>query len=663
MTAVQTKASELFLSIGEPYAAGLFEDETKGYFYRHCAGCASWFRHLAPVPYHKGDRVYPTGAKNSLAAPTAAVIPHYAQGWRADMNALAAKSPEAAELLRPIAEVCRWPGGWLHGAPHYSRIIREGLSSYRERVLLRPEGEEFREGLLLLLDGMENYVSRCADYLASVGADEALVSALRHVPFAPARTYYEGLAAWNMIYYLDGCDNLGCLDRGLAHLYRGEDYTDVIAQMFRNVDDTGMWSCTVGPDDNGITRQALYAVRGRRRPLLELRVTEDMPDELWRIAAENFSMQCTHPSFYNDRGIHDMLKTHFPDIPDAELAGFCGCGCTETNLEGLTRAGGTDDNLNLLKIFETYLHAHLADSPTFDDFFEGLCAETEAQTHAMLGRIADRYLHMSRYVPHPIRTLFFDDCIERGLDYNAGGARYTWTMNADSGIINVIDCLSAVRKLVYEERRYTPGEFLSLLSAEDESFYAVLKACPCFGTDDARTDALGSAYAERVYSAYRTYPKVGFIDAFLVTEHQFIRHEYAGREVGPTPDGRHRGEASCDSVAALRGKAVLGPTAMLRSAARLPQQLADGISVLNLTLQKKTAENPVLLKALISGYFALGGIQVQITVTSREELDDAMAHPERHGDLIVRVGGYSEYFSRLSPTLRKAIYDRDIHCL
>jgi formate C-acetyltransferase len=116
---------------------------------------------------------------------------------------------------------------------------------------------------------------------------------------------------------------------------------------------------------------------------------------------------------------------------------------------------------------------------------------------------------------------------------------------------------------------------------------------------------------------------------------------------------------TCDSIAALRGKALEGPTAMLKSAARLPQHLAQGISVLNLTLDKKFVS--ASLRALITTYFAMGGIQVQVSCTSAEELQDAMVHPEAHRDLIVRVGGYSDYFTNLTPALRQAVLERNIH--
>jgi len=144
-----------------------------------------------------------------------------------------------------------------------------------------------------------------------------------------------------------------------------------------------------------------------------------------------------------------------------------------------------------------------------------------------------------------------------------------------------------------------------------------------------------------------------------LTEHQFNRYGYVAENLGPTPDGRRFGDPTCDSVAAIRGKAIYGPTAMLKSAAKLPQHLVDGITVINLTLQKSFSAE--VLRSLVESYFKLGGVQVQVTCTDAGELMDALEHPEKHEDLIVRVGGYSEYFNNLSDVLKKAVIERNIH--
>ncbi|MBQ8369512.1 MAG: hypothetical protein IJY35_06005 [Clostridia bacterium] len=651
-----TPLAELFYRIGEPYAAGLFEEPEQDYFYRHAIANARYLEHVPPAVYDAGEHLYPS--KNKYVQNECAVQPQFALTYQVNWELLESKSKEATDAMREFAAVSHNPGGWTHAAPNYKRIVREGLNSYRARIENQPD-EPFKAGLLALVDGMKSYIVRSIDYLKTVGVPTELIAALEKVPFAPAETYYEGLVAWNVIFYFDGADNLGCLDDGLIHLYRGEDYTEIIGELFDNIDAVGTWSCTVGQQYNAITEQALRAIRHRRRPMLELMLRPDMPEHLWEIAIENIRCGSCNPSFYNADGIHSMLKSRFCHIPDSELRMFCGCGCTETNLQGMTRAGGTDDNIPLALIMERYMHAHLAESGTFEEFYEGLCAETEREIDAQLERIVERYDYMAKYLPNPIRTLFTDDCIEKGKDFNAGGARYTWTQSSDSGLINTVDSLLAIRELVYRKKLFTAEEFLAKLTAEDEVFYRLLRQCPCFGTDNEDADELAADYAKRVYSVYRNKPPKSFIDAYILTEHQFQRYEGEGLRVGATPDGRKKGEPTCDSIAAIRGKAVDGPTAMLKSAARLPQHLADGISVLNLTLSKNFVAET--LKSLVLSYFAMGGIQVQVTCTSIDELKDAMVNPDKHRDLIVRVGGYSEYFVNLTPALRQTVLERNIH--
>ncbi len=664
--------SEFFESIDEPYAAGLFEEPEKGYFYRHCCAYAKWFDMAQPPLYEDGEKLYPCGRRLfERNYDNRTVKPIYAATyeWKREKLEEKCRKAGAEDAFKAMSDFCKIsynPYGWTHGSPNYSRIVKEGFDSYRERILkINPdttEKAEFRDGMLRMIDSMKAYWNRCVDYLVSVSADAELIAAMKNVPFRPAATYYEGLVSWNAVFYFDGCDNLGCPDAGLAHLYNGEDLTDVIGRLFDNLDAVDMWSCAIGPEYNEITRQALRAIKGRRRPLLELRITDKTPDDIWQTAADDIACGSANPSFYNEKGIHDMLHERFPQITDSELLRFCGGGCTETNLEGITHAGGTDKDVNLLKAFEDYLYSSLGEKENFEDFFEGACRHAEAVTGEVIDFTEDVYRYRSEYLPHPMRTLLWDDCIDRAKDYNNGGARYNWTMNSESGLINVIDCLAAVKDIYYDKKLYSAEDFLSRLKAEDAELFAQLKSCPCFGTDNAETDGMGAEFARRVFSVYRNKkPTLEFLDAFTLTEHQFTRYEQSGRVVGATPDGRHAGQPTCDSVAALRGKAVKGPTAMLCSASKLPQKLVDGISVVNLTLSKTVCRNPALLKAMITGYFNLGGIQVQVTATSAEELKDALAHPEKHEDLIVRVGGYSEYFNRLSPALRQAVVERNVH--
>lgn len=675
--------AELFYSIGEPFAAGLFEEPQKGYFYRYACAYARYFENLRPAEYIKGDLLYPR--RTGFFDTSIAMRPQFARTYQVNWELLESKSAEAAGKLRNFTEISNDFANWdimkqmhpevkdalrehpdipeyfdayTHAAPNYKRILAEGLDSYRLRAAAA-EDAEFREGLLLLLDALKQYIDRSVEYLKHADAPEELISAMKQVPFAPAQTYYEGLVAWNLIFYFDGGDNLGYLDNGLAHLYAGEDLTEVIRQMFENIDALDGWSCTIGPDYNEITYQALKAIKNRRRPLLELRTVPGMPEKYWQVAAEMIRDGSSNPAFYNDQGIHDLLKERYPQTTEEELAMFVGCGCTETNFQGMTRVGGVDDSVPLLKIFEQVLHGELKNSGTFEVFYEKVCEAIKDRIFAQLDVLAAYYDYKAAYQPNPMRTLFTDDCIEKEKDFNAGGARYTWTLTSISSLVNTIDSLLAVRDLVYERKLFAPEAFLEKLTAEDPVFYQILQTCPCFGTNQERADQLAAEFAERVYRVFREKPLKSFIDGYMLSEHQFLRYTYHGEKVGPTPDGRKGGMPTSDSIAAVRGKATDGPTAMLSSSAKLPQHLVDGISVLNLTLTKNSVETA--LKPLGESYFAMGGIQVQVTATSAEELKDAYEHPEKHRDLIVRVGGYSEYFVRLTPEMRKTVLDRNLH--
>ena len=680
------ETARLFYEIGEPYAAGLFEAPDRSYFYRYCVACARYFENLRPAPYEKGDLVYPRGKR--IWDENQAMRPQYANGYHVEWELLEKKSPQAAAVLREFTALSKnyanWDvmkqmhpetlwcyekypdipeyfDGYTHGCPNYKRILREGFDSYIQRIEAGYDGD-FKEGLLLLLAGFRKYLKRSADYLRSMGAPAELADAVEKGPFVPASSYYEGLIFWNLIYYLDGGDNLGYLDDGLAELYAGEDYTHIIRQIFENVDAMDAWSCTIGGSVyNAITLQALKAIRKLRRPLLELRTSPDMPEECWQIATEMIEAGSSNPAFYNEIGIREMLKKCHPAATEEEIRLFVGCGCTETNFQGMTRVGGVDDSVPLLAIFEKYLHENLEKAEDFQTFYDGYCQAVAERIDAQLEVLVSYYDYKAAYQPNPIRTLLNDDCIDKQKDFNAGGARYTWTLTSISSLVNAADSLIAVRDLIYEKKQFTPEGFLQKLSAQDPDLYRILQQCPCYGKDDAYADSLAADFAGRVYRVFHEKPVKSFVDGYMPSEHQFLRYEYHGSKVGPTPDGRRAGMPTADSVSPIRGKATAGPTAMMCSAAKLPQDLVNGITILNLTLQKENVKKAV--RPLVDGYFSMGGIQVQVTATSAEELKAAMADPESYRDLIVRIGGYSEYFINLTPAMRQTVLDRNLHAL
>lgn len=652
-------ASEYFKSIGEPYAAAFFEDEDCSKFYRFSKAFAAYFRNRA-LPEYTGGRLYPSGF---AFLDDYAVKPDFSRTYSVNFGELEKKC--ASEYVKRVREELaincippspHWVGGagFCHSFPNYERIEREGFDSYRARIEAIEDGD-FKDGLLCLLDGIAAYHGRCLEKLRASDAREDLIAALEQVPFKPARTLYEAIVCRNFVYYLDLCDEPGRLDQELIRWYKGEDITEILEEFFASIDVNNSWSAAIGPDYNELTVQILKTIKGKRRPSVELRVTPDMPDELWELAADAIKAGGGSPALYNEPLYQQRLAEEFPDMPAEDRIRFNGGGCTETMLAGISRVGSLDAGLNAALVLRDAITKYLPSAETYEAFYAGLCAEMNAAADRVVSDLETLYTKRIKEQPQPMRTLLIDDCIDKQTEFNSGGARYSWGIINIAGSINVVDSLLAIRKLVYEQKAYAPAEFVRLLDAEDPALYAKFKKCPHYGVDDAEANALAEKVGTMLFSLFDgKKPVVG--DRFLTSSIQFQTYADAGRPVGPTPDGRKNGEPLCDSLSAIHGNDVLGPTAMLNSAACLKPAKALGTPVLNLTLSPQHVK--ATLRPLVEGYFAQGGMQVQVTSVSRADLLDAMEHPERHANLIVRVGGYAEYFNRLSEDLQRAVIAR-----
>ena len=267
-----------------------------------------------------------------------------------------------------------------------------------------------------------------------------------------------------------------------------------------------------------------------------------------------------------------------------------------------------------------------------------------------------------------MRSLLIDDCIDNGREYNAGGARYNWSVVNVAGLANTIDSLAAVREVVFEKREKTGAELLEILMnnyKSEEVFLQRLAQCPRFGNDDERADEIARDISDFVFREFLRYaPWRG--GKFLASCLMFVTYAGAGEPVAATPDGRLAGAPLADSAGPYQGRDKNGPTAMLKSVAAIPHYLAPGTLVVNARFTKDfftTDEGRAKIQDLVRTYFDMGGMQLQINVIDQEVLRDAIAHPEQYEDLIIRIGGYSEYFNRLSPALKQTVLERTEHGL
>ena len=226
------------------------------------------------------------------------------------------------------------------------------------------------------------------------------------------------------IYYIDGCDNPGRLDADLIDFYKGENIEVLLREFFIHVDINNGWSSALGPNCNPLTLQCLHAIKGLRRPSLELRVTNNMPDEIWQAAIDSLMTGCGQPAFYCEEAYQSALSERFPKIPKEDLLCFNGGGCTETMLAGMSNVGSLDAGINLPLIFSAWMREQLMKKSDFETFYLGLLDQISSVTAEVLD-IVNEFRKMRAHVrPQPVRSLLIDDCIDNGLDFNAGGARY-----------------------------------------------------------------------------------------------------------------------------------------------------------------------------------------------------------------------------------------------
>ena len=254
--------------------------------------------------------------------------------------------------------------------------------------------------------------------------------------------------------------------------------------------------------------------------------------------------------------------------------------------------------------------------------------------------------------PFCFESALVHDCVARGRDANHGGARYVHHNNYAGGLATVSDSLVALKRSVYEEGWLALGEVRDALAAnftgQETLRQRLLNRYPKFGNDDDEVDAVAAEIAECFCQEVLKHrdPVVGACWPGIYTYHRF---KWIGHMAGATPDGRLAGTPTSENQGPAPGRDRLGPTATLRSLAKLPLHLTpSGGQTLTLhpTLFSGT-DGTKHLSDLIETYFSLGGQHLQINIVNAETLRAAQREPDKYRGLVVRVTGYSAYFVTL----------------
>jgi pyruvate formate-lyase/glycerol dehydratase family glycyl radical enzyme len=271
-----------------------------------------------------------------------------------------------------------------------------------------------------------------------------------------------------------------------------------------------------------------------------------------------------------------------------------------------------------------------------------------------------------------------DDCIERGKSIKQGGAKYDWVSGLQVGIANLGNSLAAVRKLVFEQGLIGQQQLAAALESDFDGLdgeqlrQRLINGAPKYGNDRDDVDHLlvraYQTYIEELTQYHNTRFGRGPIGGTYYAGTSSISANVPfGAATCATPDGRKSGTPLAEGASPASGTDQLGPTAVFNSLSKLPTRAILGGVLLNQKLNPSTLENPrdrQKLLIMLRTFFEVHlGWHVQYNIVSRETLLDAKQHPDRYRDLVVRVAGYSAFFTALSPDAQDDIIARTEHTL
>lgn len=435
---------------------------------------------------------------------------------------------------------------------------------------------------------------------------------------------------------------------------------------------------------NDLTYVALraYAALNTPDPKLSVRYVPDSPDKLYRTVAD--LIRQGHNSFVlmNDVPAVEGLLKRGKTLEDART--YLPIGCYEPAVDGKEAACTMNLTINLAKAVECALYdgvdplsgvqlgTHSGDPrqfTTFEEMYQAWVTQMDFLLKRSVEYIGAHEREWPRIHPSPFLAGTIDDCLARGKDIGQGGPHYNSVGCVGMGLANTCDALLALKRVVYDERRYTMSEIITALDrdfAGDEPLRQyLLNRVPKWGNDDPEADALARRIADHYCATVHALRNArgGACQAALFS----LDYQWRlGKNTGALPDGRKARTSLAPGVGAASGRDRHGVTGLIGSVTKLDFSETPNGTVLDVTLHPsavKGEEGLDGLTGLIKTFFAQGGYAIQFNIFDVATLREAQRHPERYATLQIRVTGWSVYFVNLSPEEQEQFIIRNTHAL
>ncbi len=407
-------------------------------------------------------------------------------------------------------------------------------------------------------------------------------------------------------------------------------------------------------------------------PKVHLRVHNATPKAIWEKAAYLNSLGMGFPTYENDEAIIPAFMS-YPEYTLEHARDYAASGCWEMTIQGrsLNRNVGS---VCALRCLEWALNdgqfvlgvpsAENAKGMLGDrygittgklewfDSYDKLFNAFKVQMKHYIGMVTS-YVNRSQLSPSPFYSSMMEGTMEKGADFNNDGTIYVETDFQLAALSNTADALYAIRKIVFEEKLFTLVEFNNILKNNWEGHeplrQRILNEFPRFGNADPDVDAIANDIVKHfTYEVTKHENAAG--QTYRARISSATSYIYGSRILGASADGRKAREIYSDNLSPMVGADRKGPTAVVRSCGNLDFSQCAGGAVLDMKFHPtslNTEEGREKFVALLKTYCKLGGLQAQINVLDNKILLDAQKHPENYRDLMVRIWGFSAYFTAI----------------
>ena len=417
---------------------------------------------------------------------------------------------------------------------------------------------------------------------------------------------------------------------------------------------------------------------GLPQPNLSARLYKNSPDEFLKQCVKVIAKGSGMPQCFNDEAIIPALQNQ--GISEKDAINYAIVGCVELTTHGNNLGWSDAAMFNLLKVLELTLNngvclltgeqiglplGHITDYTAYEDLEAAFAKQMDYFIDKMIQccEVVER-IHME-VLPSPFLSAVIDDCLEKGMDVTAGGAHYNLSGIQVIQGANIADSFSAIKKLVYDEKRIGKERLLAALRSNfkgDEPLrLTLLNHAPKYGNDIEWVDEIAHKWIKYFNEKLKDYRNVrgGRYHTGLYT---VSAHVPMGQNVGATPDGRFEKEPLADGgMSPVYGRDIKGPTAVLKSVSRVDSMLGSNGTLLNMKFLPEffnTESGAEKFSQFLKTFVQLNISHIQFNVLKKEDLLAAKKDPEKYRGLTVRVAGYTAYFTELADDLQNEIIAR-----